>query len=188
MADEHSNDPDLDLLPAAARGDLDAFEALVRRYQHRVVSLARTLTGSPDEAEDLAQEVFVRVYKSLGAFRGDSLFRTWLYTVTVNVSRSHHARKRRQQDVWADSGADDDMPFDPPDTDDFEGAWLTRDAVARALERLPADQRTVVTLRDVHGLDYREIAEMLGIPMGTVESRIARGRSRLRAVLRPAAH
>jgi RNA polymerase sigma-70 factor (ECF subfamily) len=77
------DDPDRDLLPAVIDGDLDAFEALVRRYQGRIVSLARTVGGVPDEAEDLAQEVFVRVYKSLGSFRGDSAFRTWLYRVAV---------------------------------------------------------------------------------------------------------
>ena len=97
MADVLADDPDRDLLPAAVEGDLDAFEALVLRYQSRMVSFARTLLGNPEEAEDLAQEVFVRVFKSLRGFRGQSSFRTWLYTVAVNVSRTRHDKRTRQQ-------------------------------------------------------------------------------------------
>ena len=183
MADVLDHDPDLDLLPAAVAGDVDAFEALVRRHQSRIVSLARTLAGRGEDAEDLAQEVFVRVYKGLGRFRGESTFRTWLYQVAVNVARSHHARRRRERPVWIDSGADEAAVFDPPDRADFEAAWLTRDAVTRALDQLPEDLRLAVTLRDVHGLDYRDIAETTGAPIGTVESRIFRARRRLRIAL-----
>lgn len=183
MADVLPDDPDFDLLPAAVAGDLDAFEALVRRYQRRMVSFARTLIGRPDDAEDLAQEVFVRMYKALGRFRGESSFRVWLYKVAVNVARTHASRQRKQQTVWADSGADDETAFDPPDTIDFEAAWLTRDAIQHALDGLPDELRLAVTLRDVHGMEYRDIAETTGTPIGTVESRIFRGRQRLRRAL-----
>jgi RNA polymerase sigma-70 factor (ECF subfamily) len=183
LADVLPDDPDLDLLPAAIEGDLDAFEALVRRYQARVVTLTRTLAHADQDAEDLAQEVFVRVYRALASFRGESSFRTWLYKVVVNVARSYHTRRRRQRAVWADSGADDAVAFDPPDRVDFEASWLTRDAVERALDTLPEELRLAVTLRDVHGLEYRDIAETTGAPLGTVESRIFRARQRLRRAL-----
>ena len=183
MVDVPPEDPDLDLLPAAVGGDLDAFEALVRRYQHRIVTFCRGFTNRDADAEDLAQEVFVRVYKSLGRFRGDSAFRTWLYKVALNVGRSHGDRRRRQDPVWTDSGADETTSFDPPDEADFERVLLTRDAVARALETLPDELRVAVTLRDVHGLEYRDIADTTGAPIGTVESRIFRARQRLRLSL-----
>ena len=183
MADVLENDPDRDLLPAAVEGDLDAFEALVLRYQTRMVSFARTLLGNPEEAEDLAQEVFVRVFKSLRGFRGQSSFKTWLYTVAVNVSRTHHYRRTRQEPVWGDSGADETRAFDPPDEANFESAMIARDAINRALDGLPEELRVAVTLRDIHGLEYRDIAETTGVPIGTVESRIFRGRQRLRVAL-----
>jgi RNA polymerase sigma-70 factor, ECF subfamily len=183
LADVLQEDPDLDLLPAAVGGDLDAFEALVRRYQQRIVTFVRAFTSRDADAEDLAQEVFVRVYKALGRFRGESSFRTWLYKVALNVGRTHGDRRRREDQVWADSGADETTTFDPPDTADFETAWLTRDTVARALEMLPEELRVAVTLRDIHGLEYRDIAQTIGAPIGTVESRIFRARQRLRTSL-----
>jgi RNA polymerase sigma-70 factor (ECF subfamily) len=180
------DDPDADLVKAAAGGDADAFETLVRRYQGRIIGLARSLTGNAGEAEDLAQEVFVRVYRSLGKFRGESLFKTWLYTVAINVARSQYSRRMRQQPVWGDSGADETKPFDPPDaTADVESTLVRREAIERALADLPEDLREAVTLRDVHGLEYRDIAETTGAPIGTVESRIFRARQRLRRALAP---
>jgi RNA polymerase sigma-70 factor (ECF subfamily) len=180
-----SDDPDRDLLPAAIDGDVEAFDALVRRYQARMVSFARTVGGVPEDAEDLAQEVFVRLFRSLGAFRGDSLFRTWLYQVAINVSRTHRSRRLRERAVWQDSGEDDETAFDPPDRVDVEAGLIARDAIERALDHLPEALRTAVTLRDVHGLEYRDIAEATGVPIGTVESRIFRARQRLKAALAP---
>lgn len=180
------DDPDVDLVPAAGEGDADAFEALVRRYQSRIISLAGGYVGDPSDAEDLAQEVFVRIFRSLGRFRGESLFRTWLYKVALNVARSHGTRRGRQQPVWGDSGADETRVFDPPDnTPDVESTLVRRDAIDRALAELPEDLREAVVLRDVHGLEYREIADATGAPLGTVESRIFRARQRLRRVLAP---
>lgn len=177
-------DPDAALVEAARRGDADAFEALVRRYQARVISLARGVSRNAADAEDLAQEVFVRVFRSLRSFRGDSAFRTWLYRIAVNATRSAHSKRARQQPVWGDSGADDERVFDPPDgTPDVETSLVRRDTIQRALNELPPELREAVTLRDVHGLDYREIAEATGAPIGTVESRIFRARQRLRRSL-----
>ena len=185
MADLPADDPDLASIRAAADGDADAFEALVRRYEQRVVSLAATIVG-PDTAEDMAQEVFVRVYRALPTFRGDCTFRTWLYRIATNVGRSYRAHWWRRAAVWGDSGADETSVFDPEDASDFETTWMTRDTVERALGTLPEELRLAVVLRDLHGLEYREIAETTGVPIGTVESRIFRGRRRLRRALEPA--
>ncbi len=183
MADVQRDDPERDLLPAALAGDLDAFEELVRRYQGRIVRFVRTLIGRADDAEDLAQEVFVRVHRALSRCRGQSWFRTWLYTVATNVARTHRHTRKREETVWVDSGHDETTSFDPPDVADFEAAWLTRDTIERALDQLPQELRVAVTLRDVHGLEYRDIAETMGVPIGTVESRIFRARQRLRSVI-----
>jgi RNA polymerase sigma-70 factor (ECF subfamily) len=186
LADLLPDDPDADAVGAAAAGDLDAFESLVRRYQGRIVTFARTLTGNAADAEDVAQETFIRAHRAIGRFRGDSLFRTWLYTIAVNVARSHHASRARRQPVWEDSGADGARAFDPPDTAvDAETTLGQRQAIDRALAALPDDLRTAVTLRDVHGLEYKEIADALGVPIGTVESRIFRARQRLKKALAP---
>jgi RNA polymerase sigma-70 factor, ECF subfamily len=179
-----ADDPDRALIRAAAGGDADAFEGFVRRYEQRIVSLAATIVG-PEEAEDVAQEVFVRVYRALPTFRGDSAVRTWLYRIAVNVGRSYRSHWWRRAAVWGDSGADETAAFDPEDSSDFETTWLTRDAIERALQSLPEDLRVAVVLRDLHGLEYREISEGTGVPIGTVESRIFRARRRLRRALEP---
>jgi RNA polymerase sigma-70 factor, ECF subfamily len=179
-----ADDPDIDLVAEAAEGNQHAFEALVDRYQARIISFARSYTGADADAEDLAQEVFVRIYRALRQFRGESSFRTWLYKIAVNVFRSHHARQGRQEAVWGDSGGIARRNFDPPaDLPPFETLLARREAIACALAELPGDLREAVTLRDLHGLDYREIALATNAPMGTVESRIFRGRQRLRRSL-----
>ncbi len=183
LAEVQRDDPDRDVLPAALAGDLDAFEELVRRYQARIVRFVRTLIGRAEDAEDLAQEVFVRAHKALSRFRGQSWFRTWLYTVATNVARTHRQSRKREEPIWVDSGHSEDQVFDPPDLSDFEATWLTRDTIERALDQLPQELRVAVTLRDVHGLEYRDIAETMGVPIGTVESRIFRARQRLRSVI-----
>ena len=103
--------------------------------------------------------------------------------IAVNVGRSYRSHWWRRAAVWGDSGADETSAFDPEDSSDFETTWLTRDAIARALESLPEDLRVAVVLRDLHGLEYREISETTGVPIGTVESRIFRARRRLRRAL-----
>jgi RNA polymerase sigma-70 factor (ECF subfamily) len=185
-----SMDPDRSLVDAAAAGDRDAFGALVLRYQSRIVSLARTLTSDAAEADDLAQETFVRAYKSIGTFRGDSAFRTWLYRVAVNVINTYLAgRSKRWRWFGGTTAADADRQLanvaEPHGGQAIEDAVVRRDLIDRALRSLPPDMRIAVTLRDMHGLDYAEIATALKIPIGTVESRIFRARQRLRPLLEP---
>jgi RNA polymerase sigma-70 factor (ECF subfamily) len=181
-------DADRPLVNAAASGDRDAFTDLVVRHQARVFNLARALVGDDGEAEDVAQEVFIRAFRSLHAFRGDSTFRTWLHRIAVNVARSHlRERARHAGGWWPWRRHDRDRAaVDPePTHEGFEADVHRRQAIDRALATLPADLRMAVTLRDVEGLGYREIAEALHVPIGTVESRIFRARQRLRPLLEP---
>jgi RNA polymerase sigma-70 factor (ECF subfamily) len=181
-------DADRELVEKAAAGDREAFDELVFRHQVSIVGLARALTGGSADAEDIAQEVFVRVWRSLRGFRGDSAFRTWLHRVAVNVIHSHHGRVARLRRLFYTPAADavGEDPIDrAADATDLESNVVMRDAIDKALASLPEELRVAVTLRDVQGLDYREIAAVLGVPIGTVESRIFRGRQRLKPLLEP---
>ena len=189
-------DADRELVDQAAAGSREAFDELVRRHQASIVSLARALTHGSADAEDIAQEVFVRAWRSLTGFRGDSAFRTWLHRVAVNVINSHHgrlARIRRVMQFGASTSSEADAALvgelDPIEraaaSVDVENDMVMRDAIDKALGSLPEELRLAVTLRDIQGLDYREIATVLGVPIGTVESRIFRGRQRLQPLLQP---
>jgi RNA polymerase sigma-70 factor (ECF subfamily) len=181
-ADPGRVDEDASLVERARGGDADAFGQLVLKYQHRVVNFAAALlSGMPAEAEDVAQDAFVRAYRGLSRFHGASTFRTWLYQIVVNVARTQRSRRiaRREQPD------DPEMPLleSRPSGEDVEERVIDRDRLDRALAGLSDELREAVLLRDVEGLDYREIAVALGVPIGTVESRIFRGRARLRAAL-----
>lgn len=178
-------DPDRELVKAAAAGSREAFDELVRRHHAAMLTLARVLTGGRQDADDLAQEVFVRAWRSLRGFRGDSAFRTWLHRVAINVVRTSQAKQGRLRRLFV-SRERDDAPFDVAAEDEPIDATLARrQAIDRALAALPDELRLPVTLRDVQGLDYREIAALLEVPIGTVESRIFRARQRLRPLLAP---
>lgn len=179
-------DADRDLVKAAAAGDRDAFDELVRRYQGPIVNLARAMTASDADVDDIAQEVFVRVWRSLAKFRGDSAFRTWLYGIALNVIRTHRGRRSKLRSLFWSAPADSEV--DPVEEARDEGTGIEqklmlRDAIDRALKMLPEELRGALVLRDVQGLEYREISETLGVPIGTVESRIFRARQRLRPLL-----
>ena len=182
-------DPDRPLVAAAAAGDRGAFEELVRRHQTRIVNYAMAIVKDPADAEDVAQETFIRAYRSLARFRGDSSFKTWLYTIATNAARTGLERRGRRGRVEDGSLDDETGPLAAADVPageaDAETALVRREAIDRALAALPADLRVAVVLRDVEGLDYKEIAAATGAPIGTVESRIFRARRRLRPLLQP---
>jgi RNA polymerase sigma-70 factor, ECF subfamily len=189
-------DVDETLVAQAASGNREAFDELVRRHQSRMFQLVRILTSGDTEAEDLVQDTFVRAYRAVGRFRGDSTFRTWLHRIAVNVVRTHAARRNSRGGRRPLSDARGD-PLDPDRGDDetaigrmaadedLENAVMQRRMIDQALARLPPELRLLITLRDIQGLEYREIARITGLPIGTVESRIFRGRRRLRPMLEP---
>lgn len=163
------------------RGDEDAFDLLVERHRKRVYSLVCRLV-SPAEADDLAQEVFIAAYKALPGFRGDSSFSTWIYRIAVHVC-SHHLRRRRFDTTELDEQEPDwDRGHDPEHTA-ISGELQQR--VRDAIEQLPYKLRLVVVLRDLHGLSYDEIAQIVGCPIGTVRSRLHYASQKLAATLRP---
>jgi RNA polymerase sigma-70 factor (ECF subfamily) len=182
-------DPDGALVEAAVSGSREAFDELVRRHQAAIVTLVRALTGGRGDAEDLAQEVFVRAWRSLRGFRGDSAFRTWLHRVAINVVRTNQTRRARLLRIFVPFGGMREEETPPPEAVDSEepvdATLARRQIVERALATLPDDLRLAVTLRDLQGLDYKEIAATLGVPIGTVESRIFRARQRLKPLLAP---
>ncbi len=169
--------------PAAGHlyGDSEAFDEIYRAYEEMVFNLALRLSGDRERAADLSQEIFLRVYRHLGQFRGRSSLKTWIYRVAVNHCRSRLARRRPP----SRPGADDEERLarlaDPrrgPEERAMAGDEARR--VERALAGLPRPFREAVVLRDLEGLAYDEIAEILGVRPGTVRSRIARGRGMLR--------
>jgi len=177
---------DLDLARRHAQGDRSAFDTVYEEYGGMVYGLALRLTGDPEEASDLHQEAFLRIFRSLGSFSGRSSLKTWVYTVTLNAGRTKLKRIGRRPRVVEDDRTLDalaDLRADP------ERRALGRDAgrhLQEALVELPAAFRVAVVLRDVEGLSYDEIAQIVGVRIGTVRSRIARGRDRLRARLEEA--
>jgi len=176
-------DPDRALVDAAAAGSREAFDELVRRHQAAIITLVRVLTSGRGDADDLAQEVFVRAWKSLRSFRGDSTFRTWLHRVAINVVRTSQSRQGRFLRMFTRASVETPEPESADEP--VDAALARRQVIDRALATLPDDLRVAVTLRDLQGLDYKEIAAALDVPIGTVESRIFRARQRLRPLLAP---
>jgi RNA polymerase sigma-70 factor (ECF subfamily) len=163
------------------------FEQLVGRYHVRIYKLARILTHGSADAEDLVQETFVRAFRAIGGFRGDSSVETWLYRIAVNVIKTHLNRQRQWDAVTVQSASvEDDYSLTleaVASTEDLELDVTRRDAIHRALATLPDGLRVLVTLRDVEGLEYQEIAIVTGLPQGTVASRVFHARRQLRPML-----
>lgn len=173
------SDADLDLVARARKGDLDAFGDLVARHQSGLVRYLIHMVSNVSDAEDVAQDALLRAYRALKDFRGQSTFKTWLYQIATNAARTH-LDKRRQRREDQDAGA---AGMDRASGEQVERRIVAHDQLRRALAALPDDWREAVVLRDIEGLEYREIAEALNIPIGTVESRIFRGRQRLKQIV-----
>ncbi|MDR0380944.1 MAG: sigma-70 family RNA polymerase sigma factor [Oscillospiraceae bacterium] len=182
-------DADRALVERAARGEEAAFEALVNAYQKRVYTLAFRMTHSREDAFDLSQEIFLKVYRALPRFKAESSFSTWLYRLASNVCLDHarKAARRREQPMsaWEQEGESQpvewpDMRYSPEAV--YEKAEL-REAVAEAMDKLTPEHRIVLTLRDIERLSYAEIAAALELEEGTVKSRLARARAALCRIL-----
>ncbi|NTV62263.1 MAG: sigma-70 family RNA polymerase sigma factor [Oscillochloris sp.] len=178
------------LIEAAQRGDVESFNQLVRLYESRVYNLCYRMLGDRDAAADVAQDTFISAYRSLGRFRG-GLFRSWLLRIATNACYDAlRARKRRPATSLQALGVADDegVGFDLPDEGERPEDVAMRHELAAAIQRgladLPEDQRLVIILSDIQGMAYEEIAAVTGANLGTVKSRLSRGRARLRDILR----
>jgi RNA polymerase sigma-70 factor (ECF subfamily) len=182
---------DLELVRRAQRNERGAFDLLVLKYQHKVVKLVARLLRDPAEAEDVAQEAFVKAYRALGSFRGDSAFYTWLYRIAVNTARNAIAsRQRRPLDYETELSESEqsNLASRLRHTDTPEATALSEEirvTVNHAIEQLPEDLRTAIVLREVEGLSYEEIAAAMDCPVGTVRSRIFRAREAIDRALKP---
>jgi len=164
------------------------FDELYERFRRPVWRLARRLAGSEEEAFDLCQEIFLRVWRGLPGFRGEAQLSTWVFQIAWNHLRAHRTRQSRRREILADTVGEAKVVLeqltDPrPDPERGAAAAEALALVAAALERLPEHFRVVVWLRDGEGLSYEEIATVLGVPIGTVRSRLARARALLRTVV-----
>ena len=174
-----------ELVRAAAGGDTEAFERLVRTYENKIYSLAFRMCGSSEEASDIAQEAFLAAWRGLPAFRGESGFATWLYRLTSNAAIDYLRRQKKQRgDMSLD---DEELGLDAVDTgpgpQDAAEQMEVQSAVAEGLRQLGEGHRQVLVLREIQGLSYEEIADVLQVDLGTVKSRISRARSALRKIL-----
>jgi RNA polymerase sigma-70 factor, ECF subfamily len=179
------------LISRAREGDRDAFEQLFNSYRNQVYSLAYRLTGSPSDAEDLTQEVFMQVMRKIGSFQGRSQFSTWLYRVTVNRSRDHMRSRKRTPELLSDDHEAVERVGEPvgsapaPAPESGAIALEAKRLVQEALLELPETLRAPLVLHELEGLEYREVARILRLPVGTVKSRIFRGRLKLAELLEP---
>ena len=182
---------DRELVERVQRGDSAAFDVLVRKYQHRMVGLIGRYVHDWSECQDVAQEVFMRAYRALGNFRGDAQFSTWLHRIAVNTAKNHLVAQNRRpptDDVDVMDAEQYDHGFRLRDTDTPEHELLRQEierTVMDAVNRLPQELRDAITLREVEGLSYDEIAERMGCPIGTVRSRIFRAREAIDVQLKP---
>jgi RNA polymerase sigma-70 factor, ECF subfamily len=185
------DDADQQLVRRVQAGDKSAFNLLVLKYQHRVLKLVGRFVNDAAEAEDVAQEAFIKAYRALASFRGDSAFYTWLYRIAINTAKNALVSNRRRP-VDFDLDLQDPEQYDRharlKEGDTPEGVLLTdeiREVVERAMEQLPEDLRTAIVLRELEGLSYEEIAEAMDCPVGTVRSRIFRAREAIDKKLKP---
>ena len=177
-----TKEEELAVVQKVQSGDVNAFEDLVAAYEKNVYNLALRM---PSNAQDLAQEAFIKAYNSLSSFRGESKFSVWLYRIVSNVCLDYLRKKNKQSTVSLSVEDDDgeDSQLDLPDLsqspEELLEKKLTREAVQRGLAALPEDARQILLLREIQGLSYEEIASALGIDLGTVKSRIFRARKKL---------
>jgi RNA polymerase sigma-70 factor, ECF subfamily len=185
------SESDLVLVRRVQRGDKSAFDLLVRKYQHKVVKLVLRYVRNPAEAEDIAQEAFIKAYRALPQFRGDSAFYTWMYRIAINTAKNSLASRDRSPIAYdldlTDPEESHSVQTKLQDPDTPEGMALTeeiRGIVNSAIDGLPEELKTAIVLRELDGLSYEEIAAAMECPVGTVRSRIFRAREAIDKRLR----
>ncbi len=182
---------DQQLVERVQSGEKAAFDLLVRKYQHRIASLVSRYVGDPDETQDVTQEAFIKAYRAIGNFRGESAFYTWLYRIAINTAKNHLVSlSRRPPATDIDAGDAEQFAGDTrlKERGSPEHELLRQEiesTVTSAIEKLPDDLRTAITLRELEGMSYEEISESMGCPIGTVRSRIFRAREAIDKKLEP---
>jgi len=185
-------DVDQQLVQRVQRGEKAAFDLLVIKYQRKIFRLLSRLIRDQAEVEDVAQEAFIKAYRALPNFRGDSAFYTWLYRIAINTAKNWLVSQGRRAPTSTEADIEEAETFDDGeqlrDLNTPDSMLLTKqvaDAVNRAIEQLPEDLKTAIVLRELEGLSYEEIAETMNCPIGTVRSRIFRAREAIAEELRP---
>lgn len=180
---------EVELVVLARSGDQDAFEQLVLDNEKRIYNLVLRMVGNPEDALDLSQETFLKAWKALPEFKGDSTFSTWVYRLASNTCLDFLRRRKRQQETMGSLLSLDDEDAPPPPSDDRFQPQLQLErsertlALKRGLEALPEHHRQVLILRELSGLSYQEISDTLSLDIGTVKSRLTRARLALRKIL-----
>lgn len=183
--------PDITLVERTQQGDQAAFGLLVEKYQHRLAKLVARYVQDSGEIEDVCQEAFIKAYRAIGSFRGESAFYTWLYRIAVNTAKNYlisQGRRPPKSDLDAEEVVNSPAGVVMQETATPEANVLTKEmaeVVTRAVEQLPEDLRMAITLREIEGLSYDEIAEVMNCPIGTVRSRIFRARDAIDRELKP---
>jgi len=183
--------PDIVLVEKVQLGDKNAFNLLVEKYQYRLAKLVGRYIHDAAEVEDVCQEAFIKAYRAIGDFRGDSAFYTWLYRIGVNTAKNYlisQGRRPPKTDIDAEDAMNSDLGVVMHDQGSPEANALSRelaDTITRVVDELPEDLRVAITLREMEGLSYDEIAQVMNCPIGTVRSRIFRAREAIDQELRP---
>lgn len=188
----NARDADRELVARAQRGDKQAFGLLVEKYERKLARLLQRLIRDPAEVEDVAQEAFIRAYRALPTFRGDSAFYTWLYRIGVNTAKNHLIAMGRRASTTTDVDADAAENYDEGellrDINTPERLLMSKEigeTVNAAIDGLPEELRQAIQLRELDGMSYEEIATIMECPIGTVRSRIFRAREAIALKLRP---
>lgn len=185
------NESDLALVERVRKGEKRAFDLLVRKYQHKVIGVISRYVSDWSECQDVAQDAFMRAYRAIAAFRGDSQFYTWMYKIATNTAKNHLVAQGRRPpagDIAIDDAVQLDGGMRLKDRATPEHELMRQEieqTVFATVEALPDDLKTAITLREVDGLSYEEIAEEMNCPIGTVRSRIFRARDAIDEKLRP---